>query len=149
VSVGNNIKNNVSLIIWGITIVTGATGFSLLGGIDTLRSVFSTPDKIEEMQGTILQLDMQIHRLQHYQDNAWELSRLMTDDDDSLRWYFTDEGISFDVDIRETAEDVPLAFVYETSMIYQIYYSSSDNRFYIMRHDHEDGDNENIYLNKR
>jgi hypothetical protein len=148
-SAASNIKNNVSLIVWGITIVTGATGFSLLGGLDTVRSVFSTPDKIEELQGTILQMDTEIHRLQHYQDNAWELSRLMTDDDDSLRWYFLDEGINFDVDIRHTAEDVPLAFVYETSMIYQIYYSSSDNRFYVIVHDHEGGDNENIYLIKK
>lgn len=145
-----NIRENVSLFLWLITIVTGATGFSLIGGIDTVRSVFSSPEQIEQLRDTISHLELEIHNLQHYQENAWELSRLMTDDDDTLRWYFADIfGIPYDIDIRHTAEDIPLAFMYRFYMIHRVYYSSADDRYYIIVHDHFTGDNETYYLLKR
>ena len=115
-----------------------------------MRRVFATPDGIEELQDIISHQNEMIHVLDHYQDNSWELFRLMTDDDDTLQWYFVDDvGVSYDVDVRATAEDISLAFVYKNHMVHDIHYSPSDNRNFITVHIHSTGENKNYYLFQR
>jgi hypothetical protein len=142
-----SLKGNISLVVWLITIITGATGFSLIGGIDTFRSIANTPDEIVLLKQEFKSLESELHNLEHYQESAWELSRLMTDDLDTLSWFYIDsEGASHYIDIRNTAELVPLAFVFQENMIYQIYLSPADGRDYILVHDHEGGNSSKYYL---
>ena len=144
------LKNNLSTILWVITLITGATSFSVIGGIDTMRDVFAAPQKVVELQDVIAHQNEFIKWLEHYQENSWELFRLMTDDDDTLQWYFVDEqGISYDVDIRATAEDFPLAFVYKTHMVYRIHFSPADRKNFVNVPSPGTGDNEKYYLFKR
>ena len=79
----------------------------------------------------------------------WQFARLMTDDDDKYDWYYVDDdGILCDVDIRSTAEDIELAFMFGCFIIYPVYNSSADDRKYIIVDDTR-GKNQNYYLYKR
>jgi hypothetical protein len=144
------IKDNVALVVWGLTLVTGATSFSVIGGIDAARELFSTPGNIKKLEVVLDSLELEIHKIKHYQEMDWEFGRLMTDNPDSLDWYYVDDGGSVhDVDIRHNAQLISLAFVHKDYMIYPMYFSPADNKYYLIVHDHVNGQNQNYYIYKR
>lgn len=129
-------------------------GISFASVIQRAKSIVEAPGNIDSMIvkldrniNIIKQFEDKLEALGDYQEMSWELMRLMTDDDDTINWYYADEkGKVFNVDIRSTAEDVELAFIFKEYMIYPIYHSHADNRLYIIVHDHTSDKNENYYL---
>jgi len=124
-------------------------GVSLATTVENVRDVFTVPQKLNQ----ILANDSVMFDFMEYSDHGhemmWEMFRMMTDDDDTLQWYYvTEKGIAFDLDIRSTAEDVELAFVFKSHAIFPIFMSPADNRKYIIR---QNGDKESYmtYLYKR
>ena len=125
--------------------MTGATSFSIIGGIDAARELFAAPGKIRILEHDIDSLKLEIHKLHDYQEMDWEFSRLITSNMDSLDLYkFADDhGVPFEVDIRETGKN-KLAFIFEMYIIYPIA-TGPNGRMYIMLHDSED---QNTYIFK-
>ena len=110
-------------------------GVSLTSTIGGFRAMLDAPKQIK----TLYQTDSLFHEFlrhsDHHHEMVWEMFRVMTDDDDTLQWYYvTVEGTSFDVDIRSTAEDVEFAFIFKTNEIFPVFSSTADNRKYIVRH---------------
>lgn len=132
------LKKNISLILWFITILGGGGTFTIFGGVDWVRSIGAAPDDIKALQ-------VEIQHLKDYQEMDWQFSRLMTDNPDTLDWYYAnDNGVVYDIDIRHNTELVPIAFVFKQYMPYPIYHSPADDKFYIIVHDN--GTNQNYYL---
>jgi len=92
-----------------------------------------------------------INQIFDYMEMDWQFGRLMTDNDDKDDWYIvTDQGIKYNIDIRNNAENVLLSFVHNMHMVYPIYKDPSDeNKYYIIIHDHKYGKDQNLYLYKK
>ena len=114
------------MLIFGVSLTTTIGGF---------KSVMEAPKKIENLYKTDSLFHEFLRDSDHHHEMVWEMFRVMTDDDDTLQWYYvTEVGTTFDVDIRATAEDVEFAFVYQSNEIFPVYSSTADNRKYIVRH---------------
>jgi len=128
----------VMLIFFGVNLATGVNNF---------KSVFKVPQKIEAMSQVDSQLLHEVHELQHASELSWELMRLMTDDIDTLMYAITyEDGIPYNIDIRQTAEGVELAFVFKQYIVYPLRHSPADKRKYIVIHDYYTGNSQNYYL---
>ena len=139
-----NISKMWTKILSTAAILATLTGtFTISGGIRWVGRELGTHEELDH----IAVLKDQTQDLIDYQEMSWEVFRLLTDDDDSLAWQYVDDmGQAFDVDIRSTAEDVELAFIFQTHMMYPVYYSPADRKKYIMVHDHHSGHVQNYYL---
>ena len=116
-------------------------GVSLATTFKNIRQVFQTPQKIDQLIENDRIIFNHIKETDYSHEMVWELFRIMTDDIDTCRWYYADEaGVAKNVDIRETAERVELAFVFEGHEIYPVFDSPADDRKYVIR---RNGDQEN------
>ena len=137
-----NISKVWTRILGTVAVLSALTGtFTLSGGIQWASREIRSHQELD----LIPVLQELVIALEEYQEMSWEVMRLLTDDDDTLDWYYVDSsGQAFDVDIRATAENIELAFVRQTKMVYPIYWSPADRRKYII-----DFNNENLYLYQR
>ena len=110
--------------------------------------MFSAPIDILMLQHSDSVMDHEIHDLIHAQEFTWDLLRLMTDNhDSSLIYRVTDDNnITHDVDIRETAEGVELAFVFDYFVVFQIRHNNADNRRFINVHNYDTGETDKYYI---
>jgi len=125
-----------------VTILSAVTGtFTLSGGIKWLQREIHSHEELDRIQ----EHDSSIIYFGYFQESVWEMLRLLTDDDDTLNWVVADDGGNvYDVDIRATAEDIELAFIFKLYMVLPVYFSPADRRKYIIVH--ENGQNQNYYL---
>lgn len=132
------------------TILVLLTGVSLATISTNVRNTFKLPEKFALTDSVVHHLDHDVHQLVHSNQMMWELARLMTDNIDTLVYIIAgSDGIAHEVDVRSTAEGVELAFIHDMNIVYPVRYSPADNRKYIILHDIELGENQNIYLKKR
>jgi hypothetical protein len=144
-----NLKEVVTYLTTLSTLLMLVFGVSLTKTIGGFKAVFQAPAEIEKLFKSDSVFQVFLKESDHHHEMVWEMFRVMTDDDDTLEWYYvTEEGAAFDVDIRSTAEDVEFAFVYRTHEIFPVFISTADNRKYIVRHN---GENKEYmtYLYKR
>ncbi len=120
------------MLIFGVSLTTTIGGF---------KAVMQAPKKIESLYRSDSLFHEFLKDSDHHHEMVWEMFRVMTDDDDTLTWYYvSEEGAAFDVDIRATAEDIEFAFVYQTHEIFPVFHSTADSRMYIIRHNGGDQD---------
>jgi hypothetical protein len=121
---------------------------SLATVLKKAKGIVNSPAEIKNLQYNDSIQERAIHDLQHSQEFTWDLMRLMTDNlDSTLLLTVTDQsGINHDVDVRETAEGVQLAFVFDYFVVFQIRHDNVDNRKFILVHDYETGETEKYYI---
>jgi len=130
------------------TVIILLFGVSLVTVFKKARIIFEYPEHKRELVAQDSILDHHIHDLIHANEYTWDLLRLMTDNLDSnvIRIVTDDNGIDHDVDIRETAEGVQLAFVFDYFVVFQIRRNPADQRMFINVHDYETGENQTYYI---
>lgn len=145
-----NVKNiaNYAASISAILVVL--FGVSLASTIGRFRQVWKIPENDREQDSIIYILKEEIRHAEHIQEMTYEFARLMTDNNDKDDWFVVGEGgEKMDVDIRNTAEGVELAFIRKLFIIYPVYYDSADDgRKYIVMHEHNSDDRPSTYLYK-
>lgn len=125
-------------------------GVSLAAVLTQGKEVWGCPDRVDKLEALVIEQDSIIKALIHGQHMSWEFGRLITDNPDSTDIYnVINWGKSFEVDIRETAEEVGLAFVFGLHNSYKIRIADADGRKYIMLQDLQKDENQNAYLYKR
>lgn len=142
-------KDIISVVTGFSTILVIFFGVSLATTVDNVKSIFALPKEVNALFVSDSLFHEFLQHSDHHHEMVWEMFRVMTDDDDTLQWYYvTEEGAAFDVDIRATAEDVEFAFVYRTNEIFPVFQSTADQRKYIVRHN---GDNKDYmtFLRRR
>ena len=138
---------NAITILGGISMILVIFfGVNLATSVKNVKSVFNLPAKIEHLQEIDSQLLYEVHELEHATELMWELARLMTDDPDTLLYTIVVNGIPYNVDIRQNAEGVELAFVFKQYVVYPLMYSPADRRKYVVIHDFYSGNSEKFYL---
>lgn len=144
-----SLKETVTFLTTISTLLMLVFGVSLTTTIGGFRAVFNAPEQIKQLYKSDSLFHEFLTHSDHHHQMVWEMFRVMTDDDDTLQWYYvTEEGASFDVDIRATAEDVEFAFVFRTYEIFPVFSSTADNRKYIVRHN-GDGQDYMTFLYRR
>ena len=144
-----SLKESVTFLTTVSTLLMLVFGVSLTTTVGGFKAVFKAPNQIKQLYQTDSLFSEFRNDSEHHHEMVWEMFRVMTDDDDTLQWYYiTEEGASFDVDIRATAEDVEFAFIYRTHEIFPVFSSTSDNRKYIVRHN-GGGQDYMTFLHKR
>ena len=139
---------NIITILSGLSMVLLIFfGVNLATSVNSVKSVFRIPSKMENMHSIDSQLLYHVHELEHANELMWELARLMTDDPDQIIYAITyKDGVPYTIDIRQTAEGVELAFMFKKYIVYPLHYSAADRRKYIVIHDYHSGTSENYYL---
>jgi len=142
------VKDLIKIIGSVSTVLILLFGVSLVTIFKKARIIFDYPTHRQELIDNDSTMDHAIHDLQHSQEFTWDLLRLMTDNNDStvLRKVTDENGIDHDVDIRETAEGVQLAFVFDYFVVFQIRLNPADSRMFINVHDYETGETETYYI---
>jgi hypothetical protein len=142
------IKDLIKIIGTVSTILILLFGVSLVTVFKKAKVIVQYPEHRRELIDNDSVMSHQIHDLIHSQEFTWDLLRLMTDNTDStiLRQITDENGIDHDVDIRETAEGVQLAFVFDYFVVFQIRSNPADNRQFISVHDYETGESQKYYL---
>ena len=144
-----SLKESVTFLTTLSTILMLIFGVSLTTTIGGFKAVLEAPKKIENLYKTDSLFHEFLRHSDFHHEMVWEMFRVMTDDDDTLTWYYVTEiGTTFDVDIRSTAEDVEFAFIFKTNEIFPVFSSTADNRKYIVRHN-GDGQDYMTFLFKR
>ncbi|GAG60198.1 unnamed protein product [marine sediment metagenome] len=152
-----DLKNTATQIILAGTLITMVFGVSFASVLNRGRAVWEGPQInarqdtiIAKQNAVIIKLRHDSHWIEHAQEMNFQLLRLMTDDRDTRRYKITIEnsGIEYNVDVRETAERVKLAFVDKLDIVYPIYIDHADGRMYIIFHNIDDNENQNIYLER-
>ena len=142
------VKDLIKIIGTISTVMILIFGLSLATVLKKAKGIVHAPQKIN----TLIILDSiqerEIHDLQHAQEFTWDLLRLMTDNPDSsiLRKVTDLQGIDHDVDVRETAEGVQLAFVFDYFVVFQIRRDNVLQRQFILVHDYETGETEKYFI---
>ncbi len=141
-----------------LTIVVGILaifGVSIRTVIHQTKDVWKSPEvnasqdtMIAKQNVVITRLSREVHFLEHVNEMSFQLLRLMTDDRDTRRYKIVIEssGAEYKVDVRETAERVELAFVEKLNIVYPIYIDHADGRMYVIFHDINENENQNVYL---
>ncbi len=142
------IKDLIKIIGTVSTVLILIFGVSLVTVFKKAKVIFDYPDDKRELVLKDSIMDHAIHDLIHAQEFTWDLLRLMTDNLDStiLRQITDENGLDHDVDIRETAEGVQLAFVFDYFIVFQIRTNPADNRLFINVHNFETGENKTYYI---
>ena len=142
------VKDLIKIIGTISTVMILIFGLSLATVLKKAKGIVHAPQKIN----TLIILDSiqerEIHDLQHAQEFTWDLLRLMTDNPDSsiLRKVTDQGGVDHDVDVRETAEGVQLAFVFDYFVVFQIRTDNVLHRKFILVHDYETGETEKYFI---
>ena len=142
------VKDLIKIIGTVSTVIILLFGVSLATVFKKATVIIKYPEHRRELLVNDSIMDHAIHDLIHSQEFTWDLLRLMTDNHDStiLRTVTDQNGIDHDVDIRETAEGVQLAFVFDYFVVFQIRRDNVDNRQFILVHDYETGETEKYYI---
>lgn len=142
------VKDLIKIIGTISTVMILIFGLSLATVLKKAKGIIHAPQQINTLVILDSIQEREIHDLIHAQEFTWDLLRLMTDNTDStIIWKVTDNsGIKHDVDIRETAEGVQLAFVFDYFVVFQIRYDNVDNRKFILVHDYETGETEKYFI---
>ena len=142
------VKDLIKIIGTVSTILILLFGVSLVTVFKKARIIFEYPQHKQELIDNDSVMEREIHDLQHAQEFTWDLLRLMTDNNDStvLRKVTDAQGVKHDVDIRETAEGVQLAFVFDYFVVFQIRRDNVDHRRFILVHDYETGETEKYFI---
>ena len=142
-------RDGVTLLTTISTAIMLIFGVSLTTTIGGFRALMEAPKQIKGLHQTDSLFNDFLQHSDHHHEMVWEMFRVMTDDDDTLQWYYTTvEGAAFDVDIRSTAEDIEFAFIFRTNEIFPVFSSTADNRKYIVRHN-GDGEDYMTFLYER
>jgi len=130
----------------------------LLFGISlaTVRQRIVLMVKVPELVPTIVNnlehTDSLTHILIITNQMLWEAARVMTDNRDTIEWRIVlQNGNSYDVDIRNTAEGFELAFISKLNVIYPLRRARADGRRYVVLHKEflSHDEEPNIYLYKK
>lgn len=122
-------------------------GISLATVREKVVDIVKVPPIVKELETRLIILEEMIHPMIDVHEMDWELMRLMTDNTDSTDLYeFADDvGNAYDVDIRETAEGVRLAFVFKMYIVYPMGIDTNGRLFIMLHH----SDKQNTYLFKK
>ena len=142
------VKDLIKIIGSVSTVLILLFGVSLVTVFKKARIIFEYPQHKQELIDNDSVMEREIHDLQHAQEFTWDLLRLMTDNNDStvLRKVTDAQGVKHDVDIRETAEGVQLAFVFDYFVVFQIRTDNVLHRKFILVHDYETGETEKYFI---
>jgi hypothetical protein len=141
--------NDLIKIIGSISMVIVLIfGISLATVFKKIKKIIDSPEQIYILTYNDSIQEHDIHDLIHAQEFTWDLLRLMTDNHDStiIRQITDENGVDHDVDVRETAEGVQLAFVFDYFVVFQIRKDNSDHRQFILVHDYQTGENEKYFI---
>lgn len=131
-----SIQSNAALILWVITVVTGVSGFSIVGGIDYVRRIDGLLDRAEQLERKVATQDSMLYAHKISIKMAFELDRIMTDNNDTIIYYIVDSrNNEYEVDIRNNNEGYQIAFVFGLNVSYPVRTDPADNRKYIVLHD--------------
>jgi len=139
---------NVITVLSGLSMILVIFfGVNLATGVNNFKSFVKMPEKVKQMNEIDSSLLFHVHELQHANELMWKLARLMTDDPDTVLYRIVDvNGVPYEVDVRQTAEGVELAFVFKQYAVYPLRYSPADRRKYVVIHDYHTGASHNYYL---
>jgi hypothetical protein len=142
------VKDLIKIIGTISTVMILIFGLSLATVLKKAKGIVNAPTEIKILQLNDSIQEREIHDLEHSQEFTWDLLRLMTDNPDSsiLRKVTDLQGIKHDVDIRETAEGVQLAFVFDYFVVFQIRTDNVLHRKFILVHDYETGETEKYFI---
>ena len=142
------VKDLIKIIGTISTVMILIFGLSLATVLKKAKGIVNAPQDIRTLQVNDSIQEREIHDLQHSQEFTWDLLRLMTDNPDSsiLRKVTDLQGIDHDVDVRETAEGVQLAFVFDYFVVFQIRRDNVLQRQFILVHDYETGETEKYFI---
>jgi uncharacterized membrane protein len=142
------VKDLIKIIGTISTVMILIFGLSLATVLKKAKGIVHAPEQIKILNNNDSIQEREIHDLQHSQEFTWDLLRLMTDNNDStvLRKVTDQSGVKHDVDIRETAEGVQLAFVFDYFVVFQIRRDTVDHRQFILVHDYETGETEKYFI---
>ena len=142
------VKDLIKIIGTISTVMILIFGLSLATVLKRAKGIVNAPAAIRTLTLNDSIQEKEIHDLQHSQEFTWDLMRLMTDNNDStiLRKVTDLSGVKHDVDIRETAEGVQLAFVFDYFVVFQIRTDNVDHRKFILVHDYETGETEKYFI---
>jgi len=142
------VKDLIKIIGSVSTVLILIFGVSLVTVFKKARIIFEYPEHKRELIINDSIMDHAIHDLEHANEYTWDLLRLMTDNPDSsiLRQVTDLQGIKHDVDIRETAEGVQLAFVFDYFVVFQIRRDNVLQRQFILVHDYDTGETERYFI---
>lgn len=141
-----NGKNIASWIGTANVILIAILGVNFGVFKDRIVEMWHAPESIVVLEKKIAEQDS----INQLNENRWEmdfeLDRLMTDNDDSLVYVIETNGGRqvYDVDVRNTAEDVEMAFIFDLYIPYPVNISVADGRKYIILHNKDE--KQNTYL---
>lgn len=144
------VKDLIKIIGSISTVLVLIFGISFATALKRFRNIIDAPSNIIELQKSDSIQHLILHDLEHANEYTWDLLRLMTDNHDStILWKVTDQqGVIHRVDIRETAEGVKLAFVFDYFVVFQIRIDNVDSRLFINVHDQHTGETERYYIER-
>ena len=141
-----NGKNIASWIGTANVILIAVLGINVGVFKDRIVDIWQIPGKVEILESKVVIQDSLNRLIENRWEMYFELARLMTDNDDSLHYAIGLRGgrYVYDVDVRSTAEDVELGFVFDLYIPYPVRIAVADGRKYIVVHDKDE--RQNTYL---
>ena len=117
--------------------------FGISGGFLTgqLQGIWKAPGIIAEHEKRIDFLEKENDHLKHFMESLWEFGKEMTDNDDKIKWKIGSHGVEYPVDIRNTNENIELAFIDYIYMIYKLNYDRDSIRHLLLHDPNEHGKN--------
>ena len=140
------VKKYQTIIVWVLLGITGASLTLIFDGVDRIRGIMEAEQEIVRLENKVDSLHAVIHFNNDVTEMDWEFARSITDnmDGDTLYEIVSDNGIPYQVDIRENAEGDQFAFIFRMFIIYPIHFGPNGRMYVMLHHSTE----QNTYLRK-